>query len=59
MLVLRSYEDVLKVAKSRRNISIDLGNLNHLDYTKAIDFLESIKCSIKRIGRSKFTFFYN
>ncbi len=58
MLVLKNYEEVLKVAKSKRNISIDLGNLNHIDYTKAIDFLKNFKCSIRKISRSKFTFFY-
>ncbi len=58
MLVLKSYEEVLNVAKSRRNVSIDLGNLNHIDYTKAIDFLSAFRSSIKKISRSKFMFFY-
>ncbi len=58
MLVLNNYEEVLKVVKSRRNISVDLGNLNHIDYTKAIDFLSAFKSSIKKISRSKFVFFY-
>ncbi len=58
MLVLKNYEEVLRVVKSRRNVSIDLGNLNHTDYTKAIDFLSALKCSIRKISRSKFIFFY-
>ena len=58
MLVLKSYEDVFKIAKQKRNVLVDIGDLNYLDYTKVIDYIKGLKGAIKKITRSKFIFFY-
>ena len=58
MLVVKTYEDVIELAKKGENVSFDLGNLNYLDYTKAIDYIKNLSITFKRITRSKFTFFY-
>ncbi len=58
MLVVKTYDDVIELAKKGENVSFDLGNLNYLDYTKAIDFIKGLKISFKRITRSRFTFLY-
>ena len=58
MLVLKNYDEIIKIAEEKKNVSVDLSDLNYLDYTKAIDFIKSLKTVIKRITRSKFIFFY-
>ncbi len=58
MIVLKSYEEILMVAKRRKNTSIDLSELNSSDYLKAIDFITSLKKYFKRVKRSKFDFLY-
>lgn len=59
MIVLESYEDVLKLAKERKDISVDLSNMNYLDYTKSIDFIKQMEVCIKKITRSKFMLSYD
>jgi hypothetical protein len=58
MLVVKTYEDVIELAKKGEYVSFDLCNLNYLDYTKAIDFIKGLKIAFKRITRSRFTFLY-
>ena len=59
MKVLESFEDVLKLVNERKDVVVDLSNLNDLDYTKSIDYIKNIKASIKKITRSKFEFIYS
>ena len=58
MLVLENYEEIINIAKKGENVSVDLSQLNYLDYTKSIDFIKSLKIIIKKISRSKFMFIY-
>lgn len=59
MIELNTYEDVLKIAKEGKDVSVDLSNMNYLDYTKSIDFIKQMKVIIKKISRSKFIFIYS
>ncbi len=59
MKELDSFEEVLKVVNERKDVVVDLSNLNDDDYTKSIDYIKNIEASIKRITRSKFEFIYS
>ena len=59
MMVLQNYDDVLKVLNEGKDVSIDLSQMNYLDYTKSIDFINQMKVMIKKITRSKFMFIYS
>lgn len=59
MMVLQNYDDVLKVLNEGKDVSIDLSQMNYLDYTKSIDFIKQMKVMIKKITRSKFMFIYS
>ena len=59
MIVLQNYEETLKVLNERKDVSIDLSQMNYLDYTKSIDFINQMKVMIKKITRSKFMFIYS
>lgn len=59
MKVVNCFEEVLKTIKEGNNVSVDLSNLNDLDYTKSIDYIKEMKIIIKKITRSKFMFIYN
>ena len=59
MIVLQNYDDVLKVLNEGKDVSIDLSQMNYLDYTKSIDFIKQMKVMIKKITRSKFMFIYS
>ena len=58
MIILKNYEDIIEVAKRRKNTSVDLSELNSTDYLKTIDFIASLKKYFRRVKRSKFEFFY-
>lgn len=59
MIVLQNYEETLKVLNEGKDVSIDLSQMNYLDYTKSIDFIKQMKVMIKKITRSKFMFIYS
>lgn len=59
MKVVNCFEEVLKTIKEGNNVSVDLSNLNDIDYTKSIDYIKEMKIIIKKITRSKFMFIYN
>ena len=59
MKILESFEDVLKIVDERKDVVVDLSNLNDLDYTKSIDYIKNMEVSIKKITRSKFEFIYS
>ena len=59
MKKLESYEDVLKIANERKDVIVDLSDMNYLDYTKSIDFIKSMEVVIKKITRSRFEFIYS
>ena len=59
MKVVNCFEEVLKTIKEGNNVSVDLSNLNDLDYTKSIDYIKEMKIIIKKITRSKFMFIYS
>ena len=59
MKILESFEDVLKLVDERKDVVVDLSNLNDLDYTKSIDYIKNMEVSIKKITRSKFEFIYS
>ena len=59
MIVLQNYEEALKVLNEGKDVSIDLSQMNYLDYTKSIDFIKQMKVMIKKITRSKFMFIYS
>lgn len=59
MIVLQNYEDALKVLNEGKDVSVDLSQMNYLDYTKSIDFIKQMKVMIKKITRSKFMFIYS
>ena len=56
MKILESFEDVLKTIKKGCSISVDLSNLNDIDYTKSIDYIKQMNIVFKKITRSKFMF---
>ena len=59
MIVLQNYDEALKVLNEGKDVSIDLSQMNYLDYTKSIDFIKQMKVMIKKITRSKFMFIYS
>ena len=59
MIVLQNYEYALKVLNEGKDVSVDLSQMNYLDYTKSIDFIKQMKVMIKKITRSKFMFIYS
>ena len=59
MKLLESFEDVLKLVNERKDVVVDLSNLNDSDYTKSIDYIKNMEISIKKITRSKFEFIYS
>lgn len=59
MKLLESFEDVLKLVNERKDVVVDLSNLNDSDYTKSIDYIKNMEISIKKITRSKFKFIYS
>lgn len=58
MLILQNYEDILNVSKKGKNITVDLSQLNFLDYTKTIDYIKGLEVLTKKVTRSKFMFIY-
>ena len=56
MKEVKSFEDVLKTIEEGCAVSVDLSNLNDIDYTKSIDYIKQMNIVFKKITRSKFMF---
>ena len=59
MLVLENYEDILNIAERGENVSIDLSQLNYLDYTKSIDFIKNMEIMIKKLQEVSLCLYMN
>ena len=58
MMVLKKFDEIFEVIRERKNIQVDLHNLNDIDYLRVIDLIRSVRNKITKIGRSKYLFSY-
>ena len=58
MMVLNKFDEIFEVIRERKNIQVDLHNLNDIDYLRVIDLIRSVRNKIIKIGRSKYLFSY-
>ena len=58
MMVLNKFDEIFEVIRERKNIQVDLHNLNDIDYLRVIDLIRSVRNKITKIGRSKYLFSY-
>lgn len=58
MIVLKKFDDIYEVIRERKNIQVDLQNLEDIDYLRVIDLIRSVRNKVTRISRCKYSFNY-
>ena len=58
MMVLNKFDEIFEVIRERKNIQVDLHNLNDIDYLRVIDLIRNVRNKITKIGRCTYLFSY-
>lgn len=58
MVVLKKFDEIYEVIRERKNIQVDLHNLDDIDYLRVIDLIRSVRNKVTKVGRCKYSFNY-
>ena len=58
MVVLKKFDEIYEVIRERKNIQVDLHNLDDIDYLRVIDLIRSVRGKVTKVSRCKYSFNY-